>query len=274
MVEPYFIEHIEDAYGKTIYKANPEYACISCINGNNNDDTTASEQATTPDDEAFKQQPQVQIRQADTNSSEFRQAQRIIKSSSAYDMANILRDVIQHGTGRAALKIGRDDLGGKTGTTNDAKDAWFAGFNGKLVAIAWVGFDQPTTLGRLEYGGVAALPVWINFMSRSLEGTPPAWVTLDKNAKAPISHGQLAAERAGRNENRIAPPLARPIYHPAPASKPVSKKQDVEDFSDLPSEEILIPSEKSPPKMNNTQPAAAAKKSSPDSLEQLINKVD
>ncbi|ENU79506.1 hypothetical protein F975_02752 [Acinetobacter sp. ANC 3789] len=273
-VEPYFIEHIEDAYGKTIYKANPEYACISCINGNNNDDTAASEQAATPDDEAFKQQPQVQIKQTDASNSEFRQAQRIIKSSSAYDMANILRDVIQHGTGRAALKIGRDDLGGKTGTTNDAKDAWFAGFNSKLVAIAWVGFDQPTTLGRLEYGGVAALPVWINFMSRSLEGTPPAWVTLDKNAKAPISHGQLSVERTGRNENRIAPPLARPMYHPAPVTKPVSKKQDVEDFSDLPGEEILIPSEKSPPKMNNAQPTAAAKKSSPDSLEQLINKVD
>ena len=66
--------------------------------------------------------------------------------------------MIQHGTGRAALRIGRDDLGGKTGTTNDAKDAWFAGFNGKLVTVAWVGFDQPTTLGRREYGGVAALP--------------------------------------------------------------------------------------------------------------------
>jgi penicillin-binding protein 1A len=62
-----------------------------------------------------------------TINSDYRQAQRILKSSSAYDMANILRDVIQHGTGRAALKIGRDDLGGKTGTTNDAKDAWFAG---------------------------------------------------------------------------------------------------------------------------------------------------
>jgi membrane carboxypeptidase/penicillin-binding protein len=102
-------------------------------------------------------------------------------------MANILRDVIQHGTGRAALKIGRDDLGGKTGTTNDAKDAWFAGFNSKLVSIAWVGFDRPTTLGRREYGGIAALPIWINFMDKSLQGTASSWVQLDKNAKAPIS---------------------------------------------------------------------------------------
>ncbi|MFI7967796.1 penicillin-binding protein, partial [Acinetobacter baumannii] len=106
------------------------------------------------------------------------------------DMANILRDVIEHGTGRAALKIGRSDLGGKTGTTNDAKDAWFAGFNGKLVTVAWVGFDQPTTLGRREYGGIAALPIWINFMGQALQGTPAAWVRLDKDAKGPISRDQ------------------------------------------------------------------------------------
>lgn len=271
-VEPYFIEHIEDAYGKTIYKANPEYACISCINPDHQE--AASEQTTTPDDEAFKQQPALTTQQADATKSDYRQAQRIIKSSSAYDMANILRDVIQHGTGRAALKIGRDDLGGKTGTTNDAKDAWFAGFNGKLVAVAWVGFDQPTTLGRLEYGGVAALPVWSNFMARSLQGTPSAWVTLDKNAKAPISHGQTIIEQIDRNENRVAPPLARPAYRPAPAAKPATRKQDEEDFSDLPGEEILIPNEKAPPKLNNPQPATATKKSNPDALEQLINQVN
>ena len=72
------------------------------------------------------------------------------------------------------------DLGGKTGTTNDAKDAWFAGFNGKLVTVTWVGFDQPTTLGRREYGGIAALPIWINFMGQALQGTPAAWVRLEK----------------------------------------------------------------------------------------------
>ena len=107
-------------------------------------------------------------------------------------MANILRDVIQHGTGRAALKIGRGDIGGKTGTTNDAKDAWFAGFNGKLVTVAWVGFDQPTTLGRREYGGVAALPIWINFMGNALKGTPASWVQLDKMPKLPDYKKQRA----------------------------------------------------------------------------------
>lgn len=119
-------------------------------------------------------------------------------------MANILRDVIQHGTGRAALKIGRDDLGGKTGTTNDAKDAWFAGFNGKLVAVAWVGFDQPRTLGRREYGGVAALPIWTTFMANALKDTPSSWVHLDKNAKDPISRDKLQIQST-EDKKSIAP---------------------------------------------------------------------
>jgi len=131
------------------------------------------------------QPPSVIAQKELQNNSQYKQAQRILKSSSAYDMSNILRDVIQHGTGRAALRIGRNDLGGKTGTTNDAKDAWFAGFNGKLVSVAWVGFDRPTTLGRREYGGVAALPIWTNFMAKALQGTPESWVSLDQKAKDP-----------------------------------------------------------------------------------------
>lgn len=179
-IQPHFIRRIEDAYGNVIFETKPEYACIPCINETNNTETEIKPQ--TPDDEVIEvnnqslDEAKTLVSPAKTNpdNNNYRQAQRILKSSSAYDMANILRDVILHGTGRAALKIGRDDLGGKTGTTNDAKDAWFAGFNGKLVAVAWVGFDQPTTLGRREYGGVAALPIWTNFMDQSLKGTPGA----------------------------------------------------------------------------------------------------
>jgi penicillin-binding protein 1A len=165
-IQPHFINRIEDAYGKIIYQNNPEYACISCISQQESNPQSAD--TITPDDEVIEVTNQ-ELNPAEKSAnpveinSDYRQAQRILKSSSAYDMANILKDVIQHGTGRAALRIGRDDLGGKTGTTNDAKDAWFAGFNGKLVTVAWVGFDQPTTLGRREYGGVAALPIWTDF---------------------------------------------------------------------------------------------------------------
>ncbi|EKE23243.1 MAG: hypothetical protein ACD_6C00554G0009, partial [uncultured bacterium] len=192
-IQPHFITRIEDAYGNTIFEAKPEYACISCINAK--EETTQTTDPITADDEAIVinnttlEQKQVAPK-VSAEDSNYRQAQRILKSSSAYDMANILRDVIQHGTGRAALRIGRSDIGGKTGTTNDAKDAWFAGFNGKLVTVTWVGFDQPTTLGRREYGGVAALPIWTDFMGKALKGQPEAWVRLDRNAKAPVNRNK------------------------------------------------------------------------------------
>jgi penicillin-binding protein 1A len=81
-----------------------------------------------------------------------------------------MRDVIQRGTGRKARVLGRTDLAGKTGTTNDQKDAWFSGFNHELVTTAWVGFDKLEPLGRGETGGRAALPMWINYMAVALKG--------------------------------------------------------------------------------------------------------
>ncbi|QCS13337.1 penicillin-binding protein PBP1a [Acinetobacter radioresistens] len=273
-IQPHFISRIEDAYGKVIFEADPEYACIPCINAK---DDTEEDTPQTPDDEVIEvtnqslDQSKNNISEQKEPESDYRQAQRILKSSSAYDMANILRDVIQHGTGRAALKIGRGDIGGKTGTTNDAKDAWFAGFNGKLVTVAWVGFDQPTTLGRREYGGVAALPIWINFMGNALKGTPASWVQLDKNAKAP-----RLQETAGQVEpkvDRASPPLARPLYRPAPPPAAVTN-----DFADLPGEEILIPSRSAPPQVNTPDQPARTQQSRTepqqrDALENLIQEV-
>ena len=272
-IQPHFISRIEDAYGKTIYEAAPEYACIPCINQK---ETVADTQAITPDDEVIEGAnltvDEVQTPLSKEEQSKYRQAQRILKSQSAFDMANILRDVIVHGTGRAALKIGRDDIGGKTGTTNDAKDAWFAGFNGKLVAIAWVGFDQPSTLGRREYGGIAALPVWTGFMGKALKDTPSAWVHFDKNAKAPISReerNQTQVEGATQNEgNGSSPPLARPIFKPAPVTPSRNSSNDFEDLPDESSDQPLKPNKVTPPAMNQ----GGAKRES-DSLENLINEV-
>lgn len=268
-IQPHFIDRIEDAYGKVIYQSNPEYACISCINQTDAEQLESAE-AVTPDDEviemtnptlaAEKELTQLQL---DESKSQYRQAQRILKSSSAYDMANILRDVIQHGTGRAALKIGRDDIGGKTGTTNDAKDAWFAGFNGKLVTVAWVGFDQPTTLGRREYGGVAALPIWTNFMGNALKGTPAAWVHFDKNAKAPSNRNQPVTVAEQTEGDRSSPPLALPLYRPAVVTP---KRAPERDFDDLPDEEALVPNHAAPPTMQKTP-------TKPDALEHLIDQV-
>ena len=99
-------------------------------------------------------------------------------------MAGILRDVVQRGTATRAKVLGRNDIGGKTGTTNDYKDGWFAGFHPTNVAIVWLGFDQPESLGNREYGGVVALPVWIDFMRGQLENVPQQWVSLNNRAKS------------------------------------------------------------------------------------------
>lgn len=112
------------------------------------------------------------------------QAPRILKPRVAFEMADILRDVIQRGTAVRAKALGRDDIGGKTGTTNEAKDAWFAGFHPTNATVVWMGFDQPSTLGSREYGGVAALPVWMDFMKAQLKNTPHQWVAINNRAKS------------------------------------------------------------------------------------------
>jgi Membrane carboxypeptidase/penicillin-binding protein len=84
----------------------------------------------------------------------------------------MLRDVVRYGTATRALSLGRSDLAGKTGTTNDSFDAWFAGYNAALVAVAWVGYDQPRSLGDRETGGGLALPIWIQYMRTALKDVP------------------------------------------------------------------------------------------------------
>ncbi len=99
-------------------------------------------------------------------------AERSIDPRNAFVMTSLLRDVIAYGTATRAQVLGRKDLAGKTGTTNENVDAWFCGYNASIVGVAWIGFDQPKTLGANETGGLAALPIWINFMQRALKGVP------------------------------------------------------------------------------------------------------
>ena len=87
-------------------------------------------------------------------------------------MDSMMRDVVRRGTGRRALVLGRGDIAGKTGTTNDQRDAWFCGYSPALVTVAWVGFDEVAPLGRGETGARAALPAWIGFMRAALAGVP------------------------------------------------------------------------------------------------------
>lgn len=144
-VEPYIIQRVEDASGKIVMQATPDTVCGTCL----------MDESTLDD-------------------SDFHVAKRIMTPQNNYIMNSLLRDVVKHGTGRKAMSLGRDDLAGKTGTTNDQVDAWFNGFHPELVAVAWVGFDNPHSLGRYETGGRAALPMWIDFMKVALEGMPEA----------------------------------------------------------------------------------------------------
>jgi len=99
-------------------------------------------------------------------------AERVIDPRNTFIMTSILRDVARIGTAAKARELGRYDLAGKTGTTNNLVDAWFAGYNPTQVAVAWIGFDQPRTLGNQETGGHAALPMWISYMGKVLQGVP------------------------------------------------------------------------------------------------------
>ena len=100
------------------------------------------------------------------------EANRVIDERNAFIMDSMLRDVVRFGTASKAQSLKRPDIGGKTGTTNDSIDAWFAGYQPKLVGIAWMGYDQPKNLGNRETGGGLALPIWINYMQKALKGVP------------------------------------------------------------------------------------------------------
>ena len=99
-------------------------------------------------------------------------APRVLSPEVSFLVGSMMQDVIREGTGQKALVLGRKDLSGKTGTTNDYRDAWFSGFNAYVVTTAWIGFDQPASLGRGETGARAALPIWIDFMRNALQGIP------------------------------------------------------------------------------------------------------
>jgi penicillin-binding protein 1A len=127
------------------------------------------------------------------------EAPRVLDARNAFIMTNMMQDVVRYGTAARASQLGRSDIAGKTGTTNDQRDGWFAGYNPDLVAVAWIGFDQPRSLGPGETGSQAALPIWMEFMAKALRNQPqksfalPAGViTAQVSAEtgAPLAEGE------------------------------------------------------------------------------------
>ncbi|PID33808.1 MAG: penicillin-binding protein 1A [Thiotrichales bacterium] len=138
-VESYFIRKIVDRTNTTIFEANPYTACEDCSSGN-------------------------------SKQSNINPAKRIMKPTVHYQITSMLQSVAQSGTGSRSNRLGRRDLAGKTGTTDDQKDAWFCGFSPTKVTTVWVGFDRIAPLGRKETAAGAALPIWIDFMKTALKG--------------------------------------------------------------------------------------------------------
>lgn len=129
-------------------------------------------------------------------------APRVIDARNAFIMTSIMKDVIKRGTATRALQLGRNDIAGKTGTTNDHFDAWFAGYNPKQVAIAWIGYDKPKPLGGSETGGTAALPIWIKYMATALKGMPDVEPELPDGVLA-LRIDPITGVRADNDENGI-----------------------------------------------------------------------
>jgi penicillin-binding protein 1A len=173
-VNPFIIDHITDSQNTVIFQENPltvtpqtnttaistDFTEIqSIIDANNQQEFHHGLPTPNPDDIGVKVNKNTPA------------APRVMDERVAYIMNSILRDVVERGTAKKAKQLQRKDIGGKTGTTNGPTDAWFSGYNQHLVATAWVGFDNNSKIGKREYGGTAALPIWIEFMRAALDNT-------------------------------------------------------------------------------------------------------
>ena len=207
LIEPYFISEIRRSNGEILFHAQPPVACPQCADSKIAE-AASGEPAPAPVEPAAPAagiieknllSPALVTEGNPRGTPGASLAPRVLEPRLVYLMRDILHEVVVRGTGAKAGELGRNDLAGKTGTTNDEADAWFNGFNSGLVAISWVGFDQPQPLGRGEVGGRAALPMWMDFMSAALKGVqedvlerPPGLVSIRINPET----GKLAAAGA------------------------------------------------------------------------------
>jgi penicillin-binding protein 1A len=180
LVTPWLVDEVKDRDGKVVFKENPATACRAC--GRHGANAPAPSQVV----DGFNFGPvqtQQPARPAPLATSEpdpapqtpppgTKVAPRAIDERTSYQLVSMMRDVVRRGTGTAANVLGREDTAGKTGSTNDHRDAWFSGFAGPYVTTVWVGRDNFRSLGYREYGGKAALPIWIDYMRVALKDKP------------------------------------------------------------------------------------------------------
>lgn len=213
-VQPYLIQRIDNRHGDPLFIANPPTvpnAAKPEVPPPVNEEGVMSTAEAAPEQLPDAPEPAT--------------AERILDERTAYIMTSMLQDVIKRGTGRRAMALGRTDLAGKTGTTNESKDSWFSGYNADYVTTVWAGFDQPESLGRNEYGGTVALPIWMSYMGAALK---------DKPNHAPAEPDGILTLRVDPHSGRAAAPGTPDAYFE------------------------LFKSEDSPPPMNELDPGMGA----------------
>nr|WP_288356302.1 penicillin-binding protein 1A [uncultured Pseudomonas sp.] len=213
-VQPYLIQRIDNRHGDPLFVANPPSV-----------PNAAKVEVPPPVNEEGVMNPAEAAPEQLPDAPQPAEAERILDERTAYIMTSMLQDVIKRGTGRRAMALGRNDLAGKTGTTNESKDSWFSGYNADYVTTVWAGFDQPESLGRNEYGGTVALPIWMNYMGAALK---------DKPNHAPIEPDGILTLRVDPHSGRAAAPGTPDAYFE------------------------LFKSEDSPPPMNELDPGMGA----------------
>lgn len=200
-IQPYVIDAILGPDGTTLYRAEPAVVCDRCV---------AEQPVVAFDDELSEEMTLEEMADAilsympdATASPELYEginvAPQTISPQNAFLIQDMMRDVVRRGTGRRAMVLGRTDLSGKTGTSNDRRDAWFGGFNADLASIVWVGYDDDLPLGPGEEGSRTALPIWIEFVRIALAGVPEhqmpmpegiVSVLIDRDTGCPARAGQ------------------------------------------------------------------------------------
>ena len=255
-IKPYVVDSIYDSNGDIVYRANPLVVCPECLAepGETSiieplevfeDSGDGEEQTPEFSPEVFlENRPDASTAPelfADVNA-----APRAITPQNAFLLQDMMRDVIRRGTGRRANVLGRRDLSGKTGTSNDFRDAWFGGFNGDLATVVWVGYDDDLPLGPGEEGSRTALPIWIQFMGNALAGAPEHQMEMpegmlirriDRATGCPARAGQPNATfeyfREGHVPDCVAPDETPDIFNDVTGVDPVDDEEDSEEDESL-----------------------------------------
>ncbi|MEN8711562.1 MAG: penicillin-binding protein 1A [Arenicellales bacterium] len=246
LIEPYLVDRIEDSANQVIFQSEPLTACKLCPSPleltpvvNNEDEATdyiapisAGVEINPPADSLEQPVPANDLADRVTQN----HAPWAVSRENAFLMTSMLQEVIRSGTGRKARSLGRSDIGGKTGTTNDQQDAWFSGFGPGVETTVYIGFDKPTPMGRKEVGGRAALPVWIDYMKVALDGVPeslpeipagivPAYINKQTGKQVTQGHPQAILEyfQAGQEPGFESRSIENPLY---PGEKPAEGLPD------------------------------------------------